>query len=227
MFGRRWVAYRSKNLYPIFAQTLTYYSFASLIIEFQVANELSRTVAKGKARVADLCCGVGFSTRALTKAFPDAESIIGIDTSPEMVAMANFISGIFKFFMTFFKSTTSAMRISPLAFSPANAEDTKLPGHSFDLVTIMFAFHEVPKAGRTKILREARRLLHPGGTLAVVDIATDFKPSVSMLSGEPYVTEYQKNIHRQLSQVKGFMHREFTTLIPGHVGMWTLKRSWA
>jgi ubiquinone/menaquinone biosynthesis C-methylase UbiE len=188
------------------------------------------------------------STRALNAAFPDAISVIGVDTSPEMVAMANFLSQHIKYFVSNFDKNlsktyvtvkaqgskikqaakqTAACPFGPLKYTQANAEDTKLPGQSFDLVTIMYAFHEAPAAGRAKILREARRLLHPGGTLAVVDIATDYTPSPHMLAGEPYVQEYQKNIHRQLSQLKGFAFSEYKVLIPGHVGMWVLKRSWA
>jgi len=71
-------------------------------------------------------------------------------------------------------------------FSKGNAENTELPSRSFDLVTVMYAFHEAPKHGRENILREAHRLLQPGGTLAVIDICTDYTPSKSMLAGEPY-----------------------------------------
>lgn len=67
-----------------------------------------------------------------------------------------------------------------------NAEQTSFPSKSFDLVTVMYAFHEAPHSGREKILREAHRVLQPGGTLAVIDISTEYTPSPSMLSGEPY-----------------------------------------
>jgi len=141
-------------------------------------------------------------------------------------------------------------------FLRSNAERTELPDRSFDLVTIMYAFHEAPKAGRDKILREARRLLRGGGTLAgkvafhsfsilssftlritcstagflsalflVVDISADYSPSKSMLAGEPYVIEYQQNIHLQIGSFRGFMRPKYETLVPGHVGMWMLKRS--
>jgi trans-aconitate methyltransferase len=40
-------------------------------------------------RVVDLCCGVGFSTRALRDAFPQTDTtVIGVDTSPQMVNRA-------------------------------------------------------------------------------------------------------------------------------------------
>lgn len=116
----------------------------------------------------------------------------------------------------FFKATKFAL---------SNAEDTKLPNKSFDLVTVMYAFHEAPLKGREKILREARRLLAPGGTLAVVDISTAYVPSRTMLRGEPYVQEYQQNIHRQLGTFRGFERAHYKEIIPNQLGMWTLKRS--
>lgn len=113
---------------------------------------------------------------------------------------------------------------SVVEYARGNAEDTKLPGKSFDLVTIMYAFHEAPIQGRQKILREARRLLNAGGTLAVIDISTDYKPSPTMLLGEPYVLEYQSNIQSQLMNLNGFFRPECRVLVPGHVSMWLLKR---
>ena len=141
-------------------------------------------------------------------------------------------------------------------FMQANAEDTQLQTKSFDLVTIMYAFHEAPQAGRQRILDEARRLLavcvycmcrvhgslasrllcspfrlvaflQPGGTLAILDISHDYVPSETMLAGEPYILEYQKNIHRQLQRLKGFCHQSptYKTLVPGRAGVWLLKRS--
>ena len=49
-------------------------------------NKVSTRTNGGGFRVVDLCCGVGFSTRALRDAFPQPETtVIGVDTSPEMV----------------------------------------------------------------------------------------------------------------------------------------------
>lgn len=41
------------------------------------------------------------------------------------------------------------------------------------------------------------------------------------------VIEYQKNIHDQLGHQKGFLRTQYKTLVPGHVGMWVLRRSLA
>jgi ubiquinone/menaquinone biosynthesis C-methylase UbiE len=207
----------------------------------QVANELFETVRKSKARVVDLCCGVGISTRALREAFPEAEALVGVDTSAEMIAMARFLTNHLSFFKPVVTKCDAAVSAgyptprgkgttinqatrSAVDFARVNAEDTKLPGKSFDLVTIMYAFHEAPMQGREKMLIEARRLLNAGGTLAVIDISTDYKPSSSMLLGEPYVLEYQSNIRSQLTNLKGFFRPEYKVLVPGHVSMWLLKR---
>jgi hypothetical protein len=53
---------------------LTFWFF---IHSLQVAVELATIIGNSKARVVDLCCGVGTSTRSIAEAFPDAESIIG------------------------------------------------------------------------------------------------------------------------------------------------------
>ena len=198
-------------------------------------------VNKQRARVADLCCGVGMSTRALQDAFPDAAEIVGIDTSPEMISMANFITRHLAMVRPFFDGVAHRMKDSYRAlrergyavrscyhatkFLRTNAEDTHLPAKSFDLVTVMYGFHEAPHAGRERILREARRILAPGGTLAVIDISADYEPSESMLAGEPYVKEYQRNIHRQLKRFQGFTQTQYRDIVPKHVGLWTLKRS--
>ena len=164
-------------------------------IRKKVAEELSSNYHKEKAKILDLCCGVGFSTRAMVEGFPDAEKIVGVDTSPEMVAMANFISNHVGFLMRLYATVVrqsckmlqvKAQTLCETHFKNGNAESTPFKDGSFDFVTIMYAFHEAPKQGRQRILKEARRLLSPGGVLAVIDISTEYTPSKSMLAGEPY-----------------------------------------
>jgi ubiquinone/menaquinone biosynthesis C-methylase UbiE len=112
-----------------------------------------------------------------------------------------------------------------IQFLQGNAESTSLPDESFDLVTVMWAFHEAPLQGRDRILKEARRLLSPGGILAVIDISSDYVPSKTMLQGEPYVQEYQQNIHNQLQHIRGFKKPQFRSIVDNHLSMWTLTRS--
>jgi ubiquinone/menaquinone biosynthesis C-methylase UbiE len=189
--------------------------------------------------------GVGFSTRALHAACPEAEVVIGVDTSPEMVAMARFMTDHIETMrqrrmqvldvlkpilpslaMTAYWMVGDMMKraTTVASFVKGNAQRTTFPDKSFDLVTIMYAFHEAPRHGRYLMLREARRLLDNGGKLAIVDICPTYTPSPTMLVGEPYVLEYQENILKQIESIKGFRLDEYQTIIPGQLVMWTLTR---
>ncbi len=121
--------------------------------------------------------------------------------------------------------TSERQNGSNIVYSRGNAERVNVPAKTFDLVTIMYAFHEIPYAARYRILREARRLLKEGGILAVIDIHDEeYKPSGTMLAGEPYVLEYQENICDQLDSIQGFVDKKVKNLIPGHVKMWVMTR---
>jgi len=179
----------------------------------------------GKANVLNLCCGIGMSSRTLQGACQDAAVILGVDTSKEMIAMAELLSSdseLAKFLVDKPKRTFYGS-CSP-DFLVGNAEETNLPGGIFDLVTIMYSFHEVPHHGRYLILREARRLLADGCTLAVIDISPNYEPSPTMLAGEPYVLEYKANIQKQLKAIRGFVDLRYEEVVAGHVGLWTLTR---
>ena len=103
-----------------------------------------------------------------------------------------------------------------------NSENTELPNLSFDLVTIMYGFHEMPLVGRVRILNEARRLLKRGGHLTIVDICPSYKPADAMLEGKPFVLEYQQKIESQLANLKGFRLSKRKSVVPGHVNIWLL-----
>ena len=121
-------------------------------------------VADGE-RVVDLCCGVGTST-----------CDVGVDTSPQMIAMARFLA----------KNRT---------FHVGNAE-TWGDDDECDVCTVMFAFHEMPSAGRRAVLSNAMRLAR--GKVVVVDIAETYRPSATMRSGEPFVDDYLARMRSEL-----------------------------
>jgi ubiquinone/menaquinone biosynthesis C-methylase UbiE len=129
----------------------------------QLAKDLAKHFQCDKIRVVDLCCGVGISTRAIRDAFPNAESIVGVDTSSEMVAMAEFLTDHTKHLtqdipqilnIDFLKVSTAITLLKEqqnkfkfqtkkaIQYVQKNAENTALPPSSFNLVTIMYAFHE-------------------------------------------------------------------------------------
>mmetsp|Transcript_16932 Transcript_16932/g.26417 ORF Transcript_16932/g.26417 Transcript_16932/m.26417 type:complete len:410 (-) Transcript_16932:316-1545(-) len=223
-------------LAPVATKIIDRAAYSDIDIRTEISKYLRVVVNKSRARVLDMCSGVGISTRALQDAFSDAEIVCGIDTSPEMIYMARALTRL-EYAVNRLSSrmraswdravhgTSKLERRNPVAqFARVNAERTNLPGQSFDLVTIMYAFHEAPKYGRYLMLREVRRLLKHGGTLAVVDISPEYTPSDTMLAGEPYVLEYQKDIMKQMQGVAGFSKSEYQVIVPGHVGLWLLTR---
>ena len=122
---------------------------------------------------------------------------LGIDTSEEMVNFANIFN------------SNSTYRVG-------NAE---LYGNykEFDFVTCMFAFHEIPTEGHTEIIKNAKRICKK--EIIIVDIAPEYKPSNIMLTGEPYILEYLKNIRDTFAE-NSFTEKK---LINNHVTVWNYK----
>lgn len=89
--------------------------------------------------------------------------------------------------------------------------------NEFDFVTCMFAFHEIPTYAHGKIIRNSMRVVKK--EIVIVDISTDYKPSNLMLSGEPYITNYLKNIDKTMYNY-GF---EKQILIKDSVNVWRYK----
>ena len=134
----------------------------------------------------DLCCGTGFSTKP---------GNTGVDTSKEMLRFANFYNPGSRYLF-------------------GNAE-TYGEDLEFDIVTCMFAFHEIPEEGHRKILNNALRISKR--SVIIVDISTDYKPSKLMLAGEPYTLDYIQNID-DLMESYSF---EKINVRKGHVDIWT------
>lgn len=122
---------------------------------------------------------------------------IGIDTSPQMINVAKRYNKKSSFYL-------------------GNAENYK-PNHEFDIVTCMFSLHEMPYSAQIKVINNAVNIAKE--EVIIVDISPNYKPSNIMLSGEPYLIDYLKNINSILYE---FYYNEF---IKNHVGIWKLKLS--
>lgn len=141
-------------------------------------------------KVLDICCGIGISTM---------NNSIGIDTSPEMLKVAKRIDKE--------KNTNKK-------FYLANAENYK-PKQEFDVVSCMFAFHEMPNYAHEKIIENCLKIAKR--EIIIVDIASDYQPKDIMLSGEPYLLNYMSSIDNCLSNF------EKSIYIDRHVNIWKYK----
>ena len=107
--------------------------------------------------ILDIGCSVGISTRAVHAHYAGKQAqpprTVGLDLSPYMLAIAHLRN----------KDGSIAEWLH------AKAEETGLPSESFDVITLHSVIHELPRTITSAIFQEARRLLRPGGCLAIFD----------------------------------------------------------
>lgn len=158
--------------------------------------------------IVDLGCSVGMSTFALQAVYPQAR-MTGVDLSPYFLAIAQY---------------RSHQHQASVNWVHAAAESTGLPSAGFDLVSAFLIFHELPRTAAIQILHEARRLLRPGGHLALMDmnpqseVFEKMPPYVLTLlkSTEPYLDDYFTFDLEQALVEAGFAQPTVTCNSPRH-----------
>ncbi|KAG8369522.1 hypothetical protein BUALT_Bualt14G0022300 [Buddleja alternifolia] len=161
--------------------------------------------------ILDIGCSVGVSTRFLADKFPSAK-VTGLDLSPYFLAVAQY------------KDKKRNELKEPTRWIHGNGENTGLPSKSLDLVSIAYVFHECPERAIKNMVKEAFRLLRPGGTFAVTDnspkskILQELSPVLFTLmkSTEPFLDEYYlTDLERTLQEV-GFANVQTSLTDPRH-----------
>ncbi|MFO1426374.1 MAG: class I SAM-dependent methyltransferase [Steroidobacteraceae bacterium] len=146
--------------------------------------------------VLDVGCGIGQTTTALKQRFPQAQ-VIGVDMAAPLLRYAH----------------DRALRMGvEVEFRQRSAAATGLADNSVDLVLAMILFHELPGDVAEGVVREAARVLRPGGTLTIVDFPHIPLEELSgrhtmrifdtWFNGEPYAAD--------------FVHSDFTALLRRH-----------
>lgn len=169
---------------------------------------IKEQVTQEPESILDLACGVGMSSFALQEIYPQA-NITAVDLSPYFLAVAQY---------------NSQKRNVNINWKHAPAESTGLPDDSFDLVSIFLLFHELPQNVAKQVLREARRVLRPGGYLTIMDMNPESEnyakmpPYVFTLlkSTEPYLDEYFALDIKQALEETGFQPPTIICNSPRH-----------
>ncbi len=128
----------------------------------------------------ELGCGTGAMTRNIHLTFPHAR-IVATDLSVPYLEMAK---------KRFSKSSTSRNR--QIEFIEANATQLPFKDQSFDAVYSVFLFHELPREVRIEVIREARRVLKPGGVFFYIDSL--------QLGDKPHFDHVLKNFPRDFHE---------------------------
>jgi ubiquinone/menaquinone biosynthesis C-methylase UbiE len=136
-------------------------------------------------RMLDVATGTGRTLRLLRAAFPHPQtSLCGLDLSPAYLRKAN-----------------DVLRELPNQIPQlvqANAESIPFADATFEAVTCVFLFHELPRAARQQVIHEISRVLKPGGIAVVCDsIQMGDSPELqesmqafAQIFHEPYYRDY-------------------------------------
>ncbi len=162
--------------------------------------------------ILDMGCSVGVSTLAVHRYYQQKQetkiNTVGLDLSPYMLAVAKM------------RDTNQEIK----QWIHGLGENTKFADNSFDLVTLQFVLHELPRTATQAIFQEIFRILRPGGVIAITDnnpgspVIQNLPPVLFTLmkSTEPWSDDYYTfNMEKALTE-KGFDHKTTVACDPRH-----------
>ncbi len=128
-------------------------SFGDQILPGRTWEGLSRALLRlaPRVRYVDLGIGDGLLTLMLAEI---AESVTAVDLSPEM--------------LDHLRQRAEALHINNIELVPGDIEKLPLPDESFDVAVLSQALHHAEQP--LLALREARRILVPGGRVLIIDL---------------------------------------------------------
>jgi ubiquinone/menaquinone biosynthesis C-methylase UbiE len=148
-----WLTEESARLYDIQVETL-FFGAAGAMRRQAIPSiaEFIRGRDQRQLRLLDVACGSGRFLADLAQAFP-ALPMVGSDLSRAYLdEAARFLH-----------------RRRNVTFEQANAEALPFESASFDIVTSIYLYHELPNEVRRRVTSEIARVLKPGGLFAFVD----------------------------------------------------------
>jgi ubiquinone/menaquinone biosynthesis methyltransferase len=113
-------------------------------------------------RALDVCCGTGDLSLELKRRVGPAGEVIGVDFSEPMLELARA------------KSAAGGLEVD---YRPANALSLPFEDAEFDAATVGFGVRNVVDLPRA--LAELRRVVRPGGAVAILEITTPERPPLS------------------------------------------------
>jgi SAM-dependent methyltransferase len=143
-------------------------------------------------RILDIGCGDGSLVRFFAK---NGAKATGVDINAEVLARAR-----------------ANRQIADETFTEARGESLPFPDSSFDSAVYFNALHHVPVAVQGEALREAARVLRPGGTLLVVEPIAE-GPNFRLVQPIDDETEVRAAAKREVEALPPSLLRHETQLV--------------
>lgn len=180
-------SYKSAKLYDLGVELL--FLGTADIMRRQIIPPISKYINDLKnnhisdIKMLDIACGTSRSIKQVNEAYPEIK-ITGTDISPFYIEFSN-----------------KNIKSPNIDFIQANAENLPFENESFDIVTSVYLFHELPGNIREKVLSEMYRVLKKGGLLVIEDSIqlNDSKEIENVIYRfckefhEPYYKDYVQN----------------------------------
>jgi ubiquinone/menaquinone biosynthesis C-methylase UbiE len=148
-----WLTPESARLYDVQVETLFFGAASAMRRQgIRPIADFLRGRDQRQMRLLDVACGSGRFLGQLAQAFP-ALPMTGTDLSqPYLDEAARYLEGR-----------------RNIAFQQANAEDMPFEAGSFDIVTCVYLYHELPREVRRRVTADISRVLRPGGLFVFID----------------------------------------------------------
>jgi ubiquinone/menaquinone biosynthesis C-methylase UbiE len=128
-----------------------------------------------RLRLLDVACGTGRTLHQIARTHPQMR-VHGVDLSPAYVRMAR----------------RRLVDVDELTLAVENAESLPWADATFDIVTSVYLFHELPRNARRNVVREMLRVVKPGGLVVIEDSA--------QLSDSPQLAAALRNFPREFHE---------------------------
>jgi ubiquinone/menaquinone biosynthesis C-methylase UbiE len=188
-----WFSDRSARFYDLEVEML-FGGMADVMRRMAIPPVKAALDGRPGARALDVCCGTGRFLAQLHAAAPHAH-LYGVDLSPHCLDEAR----------------RQLSHVPGASLVGENAETLPFLDGEFAAVSCIFALHEMPRDARRRIVAEARRVLEPGGVLALLDADqvsgdgfAEFLRSFPELYHEPFFKGYQRDDLADLLAEQGF-----------------------
>jgi ubiquinone/menaquinone biosynthesis C-methylase UbiE len=162
-------------------------------------------------RILDLGCTIGHNTGSWKDTYPQAE-VHGIDVAAPCLR---------------YGLARARAQQRELHFHQMSAESLRFADESFDLVFSSMFLHEVPLKGIAKVMKEAHRVLRPGGLMLHMELPPNSQMSPyeafyldwdSYFNNEPFYKPFRDQRPEVLCRKAGFAPENYVQFVIPSIG---------